>query len=107
MQRVEGQMIDWSLFHLHLIRFIKDHGITWDLAGRKVKLQEEVDELYEALDSGSYANIISEACDVIIICFHILLVCGVKNPLWTCFMKLEEVRARTADKKTKAKGYNL
>ena len=96
-----------DIFLSHLRIFIREHGITDDMEGRKIKLLEEAGELYAALDSGIVKDIISEACDVICVCFHILLICGVSNPLWACFLKLEEVTARPKVLKTREKGYNL
>jgi phosphoribosyl-ATP pyrophosphohydrolase len=93
-------------FLLHLRAFVKKHGIAEDLPSRKVKLLEEAGELYYALEMGDVQEIIKEACDVICVCFHILLICGVKDILWTCFLKLEEVSARPDHLKTKEKGYN-
>lgn len=102
-------MIDVHLFLYHLRSFIDKHGISSDLPSRMKKLRGEVGELSEAIDLWTEAKlagdderqryqhiqeIMKEACDVAIIAFHIMLVCGSVNPLWNMFMKLNEVAGR-------------
>lgn len=86
--------MDIELLILHLKHFVATHGFTEDLPGRKAKLIEEVEELIEAIHLGTPHDIIKECADVCLICFHIMLICGCRNPLWAMFNKIQEVSAR-------------
>jgi NTP pyrophosphatase (non-canonical NTP hydrolase) len=80
-----------------IIRFFKDKGLyesTNDLI-QFDKLQEEVNELEEALTSKSKAEILSEAGDVYICLLNVLHCCG---------LDLSDAVDSSVDKVTKRKG---
>lgn len=82
-----------ELFSLHLHNFVAQHGLPTDLPARLEKLKGEVKELEDAITSGNRMAIVKEAADCANVCWHMLLLLGV-SPLWTMYLKLEEVAAR-------------
>ena len=83
--------MDCNLFLLHLKEFVSRHGISEDIPSRIDRLFREATELDEA--EGDEA-IRKEAADVAIIAFHIMMLAGSANPLYTMYQKLQEVAAR-------------
>jgi len=83
----------------HIDKFVREHFISCDIDSRYDKLMEEVSELKEAIDSRDLIAMRKEACDCLIVTIHLLMCMGVKNILWDCFLKIEEVRNRDEYKK--------
>ena len=98
-----GKNMEIDALVIHLKSFIKKHGISDDLPSRWHKLQLEVVELADAINSGDKSEIIKEACDVAIVAIHIMLIAGAVNPCWNMFLKLKEVAAREKYKQIAAK----
>lgn len=85
--------MDPSLYYLHLLDFLRIHGLPTDLESRNAKLDEEYHEYYLAVESGHQESIDSELADMLNVIMSIMLNRGL-NPIWAAFSKLQEVAAR-------------